>query len=130
MTALSTPVQTAQRTPTNVPWVPIDPALAKRVRAAAQAAERKRQERDELIAEAHRAGASLREIGALVGLSHVGVMKIVNKGEVPRKRTGPTNKDGLRRPLSEAEFRELQESLGPGQVLDPDGTIRNVLGPT
>lgn len=59
--------------------MPIDPALAKRVRAVAQAAEKKRQERDELILAAHAAGASLREIGELVGLSHVGVMKIVKK---------------------------------------------------
>lgn len=80
MSAPATLVQTAQRTPTNVLLVPIDPALAKRVRAVAQAAERKRQERDQLILEAHEAGASLREIGELVGLSHVGVMKIVNRG--------------------------------------------------
>lgn len=61
--------------------VPIDQALAKRVRSVAQAAEKKREERDQLIVEAHQAGASLREIAALVGLSHVGVMKIVAKNE-------------------------------------------------
>lgn len=80
MSAPTTLVQSARRTPANVALVPIDPALAKRVRAAAQAAEKKRQERDDLILKAHADGASLREIGALVGLSHVGVMKIVNKG--------------------------------------------------
>lgn len=80
MTALSTLVQAASRTPPNLGDMPIDPALAKRVRAVAQAAEKKRQERDELILEAHGAGASLREIGDLVGLSHVGVMKIVKRG--------------------------------------------------
>lgn len=80
MTALSTPVQAAQRTPPNLGDMPIDPALAKRVRSVAQAAEKKRQERDQLILDAHEAGASLREIADLVGLSHVGVMKIVNRG--------------------------------------------------
>lgn len=79
MSALATLVQAAPRTPANVADVPIDPALAKRVRAVAQAAEKKRQERDELILAAHAAGASLREIGDLVGLSHVGVMKIVKR---------------------------------------------------
>lgn len=69
----------AERTPPNLGDMPIDPALAKRVRAVAQAAERKRQERDELIVAAHADGASLREIAELVGLSHVGVMKIVKK---------------------------------------------------
>lgn len=77
----ATLVQAAQRTPTNVSLVPIDQALAKRVRSVAQAAEKKREQRDQLIVEAHQAGASLREIAALVGLSHVGVMKIVAKGE-------------------------------------------------
>lgn len=79
MSAAATLVESADRTPPNLGTMPIDPALAKRVRAVAQAAEKKRQERDELILAAHAAGASLREIGDLVGLSHVGVMKIVKK---------------------------------------------------
>lgn len=60
--------------------MPIDPVLAKRVRSVAAAFEKKRQERDELILAAHAAGASLREIGEMVGLSHVGVMKIIARG--------------------------------------------------
>jgi hypothetical protein len=35
------------------------------------------QERDRLIYEAHLGGASLREIAALVGLTHVGVRRII-----------------------------------------------------
>lgn len=74
--------------------MPIDPALAKRVRAVAQAAEKKRQERDELILAAHAAGASLREIGDLVGLSHVGVMKIVKKPHQGRDSLVVTSIEG------------------------------------
>lgn len=72
--------------PTTVGPVPIDQALAKRVRSVAQAAEKKREQRDQLIFEAHEAGASLREIAALAGLSHVGVMKIVAKLEAEHIR--------------------------------------------
>lgn len=90
--------------------MPIDPALAKRVRATAQAAEKKRQERDALITQAHLAGASLREIGELVGLSHVGVMKILNRGEqLPEVTEGPVNRDGKRRRMTPEEYRRSKE---------------------
>lgn len=88
-----------------VSTVALDDALSKRLRRAATHQQKWLDERDELIRAAHKAGASYREIGAATGLSHVGVMKIVNKGT----------------------------SLEPPQVLVdaeilPDGTIRNILG--
>jgi uncharacterized coiled-coil DUF342 family protein len=65
--------------------VALDDALARRLRRASELLDRHRQGRDQLIREAHEAGASYREIAAAVGLSHVGVMKIVGK-EDPNAR--------------------------------------------
>lgn len=59
--------------------VALDSELAKKLKRAAVMQDRWLQDRDQLIVEAHDAGGSLREIGALAGLSHVGVMKIVSR---------------------------------------------------
>ena len=56
--------------------MPIDPDLAKRLRQAAAKQDEWLDERDRLIVEALDAGASLREVARLVGLSGPGVMKI------------------------------------------------------
>lgn len=55
--------------------VTLDPAMAKRLAKAGEAVRK----RDELIVEASNAGASLREIGRAVGLTHVAVKKIIDK---------------------------------------------------
>lgn len=55
-----------------------EPRIATRLKRAANHAAHWRSERDELIVKAHEAGASYREIAQLVGLSHVGVRRIVN----------------------------------------------------
>jgi hypothetical protein len=90
--------------------VPGDALLAKKLQEAAAAQTKWLRARDELIRQAHAEGFSLREIGALVGLSHVGVMKIASKtGEIPQAQTGPFNRDRVRRPLTESEFRKFQE---------------------
>lgn len=77
MSAPATLVESASPT---VSPMSLDDALAKRLRRAADHQERWLKERDELIRLAHIDGASYREIAAAAGLSHVGVMKIVNKG--------------------------------------------------
>lgn len=66
---------------TTVPPVSIERDLAKKLKNAADRQRNWRQQRDELIREAHAAGGTLREIAELVGLSHVGVRRIVNPDE-------------------------------------------------
>ena len=58
----------------------MDDELRRKLRKAAQLQSKWREERDNLIRDASQAGATLRDIAAVVGLSHVSVMKIVNKG--------------------------------------------------
>jgi hypothetical protein len=57
----------------------LDRQRARRLANAAGKALQWRQERDALIVAEHRAGAGLREIGRLTGLSHPAVKKIVDK---------------------------------------------------
>lgn len=73
------PVQAPLRTPPNLGLVALERTLARRLARSAQQEQFWLRERDTLIREAHAAGASLREIAALVGLSHVGVKKIVER---------------------------------------------------
>jgi DNA-binding NarL/FixJ family response regulator len=55
--------------------------LLKLVRYAARSAGVATSKRDAAIREAHRAGASLREISAESGLSHMTVKRIVERGD-------------------------------------------------
>ncbi|MDI1290270.1 MAG: hypothetical protein PSX37_10030 [bacterium] len=52
---------------------------ARELKSAAKKADEWRTKRDELIREARAEGASLREIGALVGMSHAGVLKVLGR---------------------------------------------------
>lgn len=76
MSAVSMPTVT-----TTVPAVPIERDLAKKLERTAKRLAESKAQRDELIREAHAGGASLREIAALVNLSHVGVRRILNPDE-------------------------------------------------
>ena len=51
------------------------PATRKRLKAASV------EERNKAICDAHAEGASLREIAAVVGLTHAGVRKIINNAK-------------------------------------------------
>lgn len=62
---------------TTVPSV--DPAIARRLRAIAIRSVQLERERDELVIQAHEAGASLREIAAVAGMSHVGIKKLLGR---------------------------------------------------
>ena len=66
-------------TSASVPVVPVPEELARRLRSAAQRISRGTEERDQAILDAADAGGSLREIAALAGITHVGVMKIIRK---------------------------------------------------
>lgn len=77
-------------TATTVREVPVDPALAEKLRRAAGKIDRWMEERDRLIVEARRAGASSREVAELVGLTHAGVLHIekranLERGDEPRR---------------------------------------------
>lgn len=62
---------------TTIRPVPLDPATARKLSATASRAAQNTQERDKLIAEAYRAGASMREIGRAIGMTHPGVRSIL-----------------------------------------------------
>lgn len=61
---------------------PVDPELRRKLTRTSQAAVRNTRERDELIAAAYRQGASMREIGRLVGMTHPGVRSILIRDRV------------------------------------------------
>ena len=52
---------------------------ARELKAAARKADEWRTKRDHLIRDARDEGASLREIAALVGMSHAGVLKVLSR---------------------------------------------------
>lgn len=61
----------------NVPAVPLDPETRKKLSRVSQTAVRSTKERDDLIADAYRQGASMREIGRIVGMTHPGIRSIL-----------------------------------------------------
>ena len=64
---------------TTVPPVPLDDRTARNLVTAGSKAREWTVRRDTLIRTAHTARGSLREIGKLVGLSHIGIRKIVQR---------------------------------------------------
>ena len=64
-----------------VSLVPLPTDLAAKLRRASRRQRDALAERDRLILEAHRAGGTLREIAALVGLSHPSVLNIIQRDE-------------------------------------------------
>lgn len=62
-----------------VPAVTLSAEAARAIAAAAERARTNTAERDRLIRDAHRAGASLREIASAAGLHFTSVRKIVKK---------------------------------------------------
>lgn len=65
----------------NLGSMTLSPDLARQLAAAGRAQRRGTEKRDELIREASRQGASLREIAAAVGLSNPGVLRIIRRGQ-------------------------------------------------
>ena len=66
----------ADQAPT-LPDVALDPETRRKLVRTSQTAVRSTKERDELIAQAYREGASMREIARLVGMTHPGVRSIL-----------------------------------------------------
>lgn len=60
-----------------VAWV--DAAVGRRLVAITKRLEALTDERDALIVEARKEGATLREIGLLIGMTHVGVKKLLER---------------------------------------------------
>lgn len=69
-------------TATTIRPVPIDPVTARKLATTAAKAAQNTVERDKLIAEAYRAGASMREIGRAIGMTHPGVRSILIRDNV------------------------------------------------
>ena len=63
--------------------MPVESDLSRRLRRAARKIEEATEERDQLILEALAAGGSAREVAALVGLTHAGVL------DIKRRKGGP-----------------------------------------
>jgi hypothetical protein len=63
----------------SVATMPVDPSLARRLKATAKRATEATVERDRLIVEAHRVGGGVREIARLVGMTHPGVLRILRR---------------------------------------------------
>lgn len=57
----------------------MDPALARRLAAVVRRLTELEAERDQLILQAREEGASLREIAALAGMTHVGIKKLIGR---------------------------------------------------
>lgn len=66
---------------TTVREVPVDPATAAKLRRAAAKIDRWTDERDRLIVQARAEGGTSREIAEMVGLTHAGVLKIVQRNQ-------------------------------------------------
>lgn len=59
--------------------MPIKPATERRLREAGEAFEEARLAREDAIVDAWRKGGGMREIGDIVGMSHVGVAKMLER---------------------------------------------------
>lgn len=66
--------------PATVFCVPLDPDLSRRLTQAGRKSDEWKARRDDLIREAARNGATLREIAAAVGLSNPGVLRVIRRG--------------------------------------------------
>lgn len=64
---------------TTIPTVPLDAKLARKLRRQADIIKAATAERNRLMVEATNAGATTREIADAVGLSNVGVWRIVQR---------------------------------------------------
>ena len=69
-------------TTTTIRPVHIDPVTARKLATTAAKAAQNTVERDKLIAEAYRAGASMREISRAIGMTHPGVRSILIRDNV------------------------------------------------
>ena len=73
---------------TTVRPVALDPQMAKRLARAVEQDVEARRKRDEMIVRAAISGATLREIAEVVGLTHVGVKKIIDRTKIVRIHDG------------------------------------------
>lgn len=79
MTAASAGVGRVKSLTTTLPPVTLDKRLARRLAKAAQTVDDAIAARDALLVEGVEAGASLREMAAVTGLSHVTVKNILDR---------------------------------------------------
>jgi hypothetical protein len=96
---------------------PMDPAISKRLLAIAKKLDDLDEERAQLIIEAREAGASLREIAAVAGMSHVGIKKLLGRHLHPNC-PGNTPKSHHTTPTHTHPNREISHSALNHPVLN------------
>jgi len=96
----------------------VDRQRARLLTAAATKTLKWRRERDTLIVREHQAGAGLRELGRLTGLSHPAVKKIVDKhaAGTARDPLSPHEPDGRCGDLH-CYFHHVDEPREPGDLI-------------
>ena len=98
--------------------VVLDPRVARRLDALAKKLDRTIEERNQLIVEAHREGAGLREIARAAGMTHPGVKDIIQRHIVPFSEAGTDTPDNLL--VLSADDHAAYDSL-PNPEDDPPG---------
>lgn len=101
--------------PATVSAVPVDPDLARRLRAAAHKAEAWKERRDGLIREAARHGGTLREIAALVDMSNPGVLRVIRRGPLETRHITPLHEGGSKDDPDNLRFVSPEENVRRGR---------------
>ena len=96
--------------PATVCDVAVDPDLARRLATASRKAEEWRDRRDDLIREAARNGATLREIAAVVGMSNPGVLRVIRRGPLETRHITALHQGGSKDDPDNLRFVSPEEN--------------------
>jgi len=90
--------------------VVLDGELARRLTTAGKKADEWRDRRDDLIREAARNGATLREIAAAVGMSNPGVLRVIRRGPLETRHITPLHQGGSKDDPDNLRFVSPEEN--------------------
>ena len=96
--------------PANVPKVPLDPDLSRRLTQAGRKSDEWKARRDDLIREAARNGGTLREIAAAVDMSNPGVLRVIRRGPLETRHITPLHQGGDKDDPDNIEFVSPEEN--------------------
>ncbi|TYP80447.1 HNH endonuclease [Blastococcus xanthinilyticus] len=97
-------------TPANLSSVVMDGEMARRLTAAGRKADEWKDRRDDLIREAAKQGATLREIAAAVGLSNPGVLRVIRRGPLETRHITPLHQGGSKDDPDNMRFVSPEEN--------------------